>query len=370
MSLQVNTDVPTVQTEHRASTNEVLLLGSETLDSLHLASKPNPKANPEESSNLPFKHFLTMCMDCQDSSGNTPLHCAIKGQNASADIEFFLGFVPPECLATRNADNCTPLDLAFEKKLWEPARVLAEHQLKTGAANPPEFLQSYFFRAVKEQGGVDFLPHLLDLWKCYCPDLDLNFGVDTTGRTPWWYLVNSNDVSVMSRVLQALKKYSIDITSLLTHTETGKTLVEEAVEKNRGLFTMIRKVSGWHHSEADWDTADHDIASTLGSSRALSRVSSCSSLTDLSSFDQSENYAIQLEQDVSFNASVIESQTSHLSSTLTSDSSDEESHQCDLKARKVYHRLKRHRIKGKDSTSSTILQKTDATLSLSESKFV
>jgi len=85
------------------------------------------------------------------------------------------------------------------------SKQLAEHQLKTGAANPPEFLQSYFFRALKEQGGVDFLPHLLDLWKCYCPDLDLNFGVDTTGRTPWWYLVNSNDVSVMSRVLQALK---------------------------------------------------------------------------------------------------------------------------------------------------------------------
>ena len=293
------------------------------------------------------------CMACQDSSGNTPLHCAIdvETQNASTGtIESILALVPPECLVIRNADSCTPLDLAFEKKLWAPARMLAEHQINTAAANSPEFLQGYFFKSVREQGGIDFLPHLVDLWKHYCPDLDLNFGVDTTGRTPWWYLVNSNDVSVMGRALQALKKHSIDVTSLLTHTDARTTLVEEAVEKNRQLFTMIRKVTEGHHSEAEQKTVDQEISSSLGSSRA----SSCSSLL---SFDPSES---QLEQDVSFNPFVRDSRCSNVSSTY---STDEEGYQLQRKASKSVNK-----IKSKERTCSTPHQETDATLSASLSE--
>ena len=298
---------------------------------------------------------LPQCMVCRDSSGNTPLHCAIETQNASADIvKSILGFVPPECLAVRNADNCTPLDLAFEKNFWVPARALAEHQLITGAANSPEFLQGYFFKAMREQGGVDFLPYLLDLRGCYCPEFDLNFGIDTTGHTPWWYLVNSNDVSVMCRTLQALKNHSVDLTRLLTHIGTGAMLVEEAIDKNKGLFTMIRKVTGWHHSEdeADQDTytEDQDIISTLSSTSTLSRSSSCSSL---SSFDQSESHDLQLELEGSLN--VIEGQSLHMSSTSSSDD------QFSSKPRKVSPRTKFPcRIKNKGTTSSTTLQNTKA----------
>ena len=243
---------------------------------------------------------LRDCMVCQDSFGNTPLHCIVEAQNSNIDIilDSILKHAPSvaEGLEIRNRDNLTPLDLAFEKKLWGPARVLAEHQIETGTS--PTFLQEYFFKAMREQGGIDFLPHLLDLWEHYCPLRNLNFGVDTTGRTPWWYLVHSNDVSVMCRTLQALKDHSVDLTSLQTHTETGTTLVEEAVEKNRVLFMAFRKVAAWGYNDTDQDTdqdtVDQDV---LGSSGALSRASSCSTITDPASSDQSESQATQLEPD-------------------------------------------------------------------------
>lgn len=235
------------------------------------------------------------CIACQDSFGNTPLHCIVEAQHSNTDVilESILKHAPAvaEGLEIRNRDNLTPLDLAFEKKLWVPARVLAEHQIETGTSCA--FLQDYFFKAMREQGGVDFLPHLLDICECYCPNHDhgLNFGVDTTGRTPWWYLVNSNDVSVMCRTLQALKDHSVDLTSLQTHTETGTTLVEEAVEKNRVLFMAFRKVAGWGHNDTDQDTADQDISDqdvNSDSGRALSPGSSCSSITDSTYIEWSE----------------------------------------------------------------------------------
>lgn len=269
---------------------------------------------------------LQDCMACKDSFGNTPLHCIVEAQNSNT-IKSVLRHIPAisEGLVIRNKDNSTPLDLAFEKKLWGPAQVLAEHQIK-GETNCA-FLQDYFFKALREQGGVDFLPYLLDLWKDYYPHLDLNFGVDTTGRTPWWYLVNSNDVSVMSRVLQALKNHSIDLTSLRTHIDTETTLIEEAVEKNRVLFVIFRKVIGWCHGDTDLDAADQDIAdqdvkTTSGSSRALSRVSSCSSIiTDATTSDQSESESnIHLQPDMSCNTAVDIQDLSVLPT------SDEESH--------------------------------------------
>ena len=115
---------------------------------------------------------------------------------------------------------------------------------------------------MREQSGVDFLPHLLDLWKCYFPDLDLNFSADANGRTPWWYLVNSNDVSVICQALQTLKDHSIDLMQLLTHTERRTKLVEEAADKNRLLFTTINKVAGWQYSSGGGqDMPDEDDTS-------------------------------------------------------------------------------------------------------------
>ena len=237
---------------------------------------------------------LRDCMACQDSFGNTPLHCIVEAQNGNT-IQSVLGLVPAvaEGLMIMNRDNLTPLDLAFERKLWVPARVLAEHQIKTEKSCA--FLKSYFFKAMREQGGVDFLPHLLDIWEQHYPDLDLNFDTDTTGRTPWWYLVNSNDVSVMCRTLQALRNHSFDLTSLRTHTDSEITLLEEAVEMNRVLFMTSQKVAGWYHSDIDKDAANQNQDTKTGSSKALSRVSSCSSITDPTSSNQSESESNVLE---------------------------------------------------------------------------
>ena len=108
---------------------------------------------------------------------------------------------------------------------------------------------------MKEQGGVDFLPYLLNLQKKYFPDLDLNFSSEAGGRTPWWYLANSNDVSVMCRALQTLKDHSIDPMQLLTHTTRQTKLVEEAAD-NRLLFKAIQMVTGSQHSEPDSEKMD------------------------------------------------------------------------------------------------------------------
>ena len=157
-------------------------------------------------------------------------------------------------------DDLTPLELAFEKKLWLPAHALAEHQIKHETS--PVLLQECFFRAMREQGGVDFLPHLLDLRKRYFPDLNLNFSADTGGRTPWWYLLNSNDPNVMLRALQTLKTHSINPMQLLTHTERQTKLVEEAADKNKLLLATIQMVADQHHSSEDQDAADGDETSS------------------------------------------------------------------------------------------------------------
>lgn len=276
---------------------------------------------------------LPECMIWQDTSGNTPLHCMIEAQNTQ-NVDAILRSVPnvAECLEKRNEDNLTPLDLAFEKKLWVPARVLAEHQLKHEAS--PVLLQEYFFRAMKEQGGVEFLPHLLDLRKRCFPDLNLNFSTDTGGRTPWWYLLNSNDPNVMLRALQTLKNHSINPMQLLTHTERQTKLVEEAADKNKLLLTTIQMVADQHHSsEADQDAADGDESS----SGVLSRASSHSSISTNSFSDQSENMAI------SHNNSSMTYQDRHMSPT--SDSSSEEQKQVDSRLKPTKRRSKLQRAK-------------------------
>ena len=253
------------------------------------------------------------------------LHSLIEAQITNIHIiEYILRFVPPQCLEIKNEDELTPLELAFQKKLWMSARALAEHQIKANAASST-FLQEFFFKAMREQGGVDFLPHLLDLRERYFPNLDLNFSTDTGGRTPWWYLVNSNDISVMVRALQSLKDHSIDLMQLLTHTERQTRLVEEAADKNRLLFTTLHKVSGWHHSSGDQDMADGDEISST-STAALSRTSSCSSV--LSLCDESEAL-IQNEPSMPSKVSVTESRGHFLSSTDSSSNEEQQSLEVD-----------------------------------------
>ena len=270
---------------------------------------------------------LPECMIWQDASGNTPLHCVIEAQNTQ-NVDAILRFVPnlPEGLVLKNEDNLTPLDLAFEKKLWVPARALAERQIKAGAGCV--LLQDYFLRAMKEQGGVEFLPHLLDLRERYFPDLDLNFSADGRGRTPWWYLANSNDVSVMCRALQTMKRHSIDPMQLLTHTERQTRLVEEAADKNRLLLTMIQKVAGWHHSSGDQDTADGDETNS-DVTGVLSRATSCSSLSITSFFSQPESQVL-----IQHELAGISSMTSQGCHMLpTSDSSSKEQKQSGSKSK-------------------------------------
>ena len=173
--------------------------------------------------------------------------------------------------------------------------------------------KEYFFKGMKEQGGVDFLPHLLDLRERYFPDLDLNFSADGRGRTPWWYLANSNHVCVMVTVLQTLKNHSIDLIQLLTHTERQTKLVEEAADKNRVLFTIINKVAGWHHSSGDQDMADEDEI------LSLSRTTSCSSISWLD--EPGNQVSIQQKPCTSYNPPI--SAECHHSSGADQDMADE-----------------------------------------------
>ena len=288
-------------------------------------TKNSTKSSPHVSYTLHSKRFsLVTLLQCVVWEDTSTLHSLIEAQITNIHIiECILRFVPPQCLEFKNEDELTPLELAFQKKLWMSARALAEHQIKANAASSA-FLQEYFFKAMREQGGVDFLPHLLDLRERYFPNLDLNFSADTGGRTPWWYLVNSNDISVMVRALQSLKDHSIDLMQLLTHTERQTRLVEEAADKNRLLFTTLHKVSGWHHSSGDQDMADGDEISS-SSTVALSRTSSCSSV--LSLCDENEAL-IQNESKVS----VTESRGHFLSSTDSS--SNEEQQSLEVNSRK------------------------------------
>ena len=252
------------------NTNNTILLSQDSQVSYSSDSLP------------PVQELLSdVFTDIQDSTGNTALHSVIETQE-DVDVGFVLKSVQSaaECLEVKNEDELTPLNLAFQKKLWAQAHVLAERQIQT--RRDCVLLQEYFFRAMREQGGVDFLPHLLDLQERYFPDLDLNFSTYGRGHTPWWYLANSNDVSVMCRALQTLKNHSVDLMHLLTHTEKQTRLVEEAAEKNRLLFRTIQKVVG---NGVDQDNADGDeMSSHFGES--LSQITSCSSFP---SFDEVEN---------------------------------------------------------------------------------
>ena len=271
-----------------------------------------------------------------DTSEDTPLHHVIEIQNTNIGIiESMLKSVPDaaEWLEVRNKDGLTPLELAFEKKLWEPAHALAEHLINTDADHG--LLQEYFFKAMREQGGVDFLPHLLDLWKHHFPDLDLNFSADTKGRTPWWYLANCNDISVMVRVLQTLKNHSIDLMQLLTHTERQTRLVEEAADKNRLLFTTIQKVVGWgHNSGTDQDTADGDETDSYFT-KVLSPATSCSTL---SFFDEPENQvSIQNEPGIPYKVYAA-SQGRHILPTSDEECKPIDSQEKKRKGRKLVQR--------------------------------
>ena len=209
------------------------------------------------------EHILQQCMSCQDSSGNTPLHCSVDVQirppcsmdvkDANTDtVKFILHFTSHESLLVLNNNNLTALELSFEKKFWSITQMLIERQIKTGASCAAELLQQYVLKAATKDGGAYFLYQLLDLREHFCPDLNLNFGSSESSRTPWWYLVNSTkDVNVMKRVLQALKDHSIEFNSLLTRTEGEGNFVEEAMKKNVTLFKAIQRVAGWEHSEED-----------------------------------------------------------------------------------------------------------------------
>ena len=227
------------------------------------------------------EHVLQQCMSCQDSSGNTPLHCSVDIHNANISIvKFLLRFTSCESLLILNNDNLTPLELSFEKSLWFITQLLIQRQIETGANCAAVLLQKYVLKAVVKEGGAYFISQLLDLRDQYCPDLDLNFGSCESSRTPWWHLVNSTcHVSSMHRVVKALKDHSIDFKSLLTRADGETNLVEEALEKNKALFNMITR---WQPSEEDHIASDKEGLSISGS-EALSLTSSYLSLTTPSS---------------------------------------------------------------------------------------
>ena len=245
------------------------------------------------------ERILQQCMLCQDSSGNTPLHCSVDVQNANNSIvKFLLRFTSCESLLILNNDNLTPLELSFEKSLWFITQLLIQHQIETGAHCAAELLQKYVLKAVVKEGGAYFLSQLLNLRDQYCPDLDLNFGSCESSRTPWWYLVNSTtDVTVMRRVLQALKDHSIEFKSLLTRTDGETNLVDQAMEENKVLFSVIQRVAGWQYSEEDLGSPDKGGCNISGSSETLSQTSSYTTVplarNDQSSSDQD---VTQLEQ--------------------------------------------------------------------------
>ena len=243
------------------------------------------------------ENILQHCMVCQDSSGNTPLHCAIEAKMASTDVmKFLLRFTTHESVLISNNDSLTPLELSFEKKLWSIARMLIECQIKTEASCAAELLQEYIFKTMRSEGGADFLPQLLDLREQYCPHLDLNFSNSSSSRTPWWHLANSHDVSTMSRILQTLRNHSIDFSSLQTRTEHGTKLVEEAEDRNELLFRMIKTFTGQQQCEEYQDTPGIEVSSVSGFSEALSCSASSSSLSKFDHTSDQEMCAAKNKQ--------------------------------------------------------------------------
>ena len=237
---------------------------------------------------------LQHCMVCQDSSGNTPLHCAIEAKNASADVvKFLLRFTTRESVTILNNDSLTPLELSYEMKLWSITQLLIEHQIEAGASCAAKLLQEYFFKVMKE--GNEFLPRLLGLKEHYCPDLDLNFSESRSSRTPWWHLAHFNDASVMGRVLRTLKDHSIEFESLKIRSGYGKNLVEEAKAKaeakNNVLHMMIQTVNEYQHSEELLPLPSAQPAQ-IGSSTSTESSSSTSSskggMTSLEADDSSD----------------------------------------------------------------------------------
>ena len=213
--------------------------------------------------------FLRECMECQDFLGSTPLHCAIEANNASTDvIKFLLRFSTCKSVMIMNNDSLTPLEWSYDKKLWPITKVLIEYHIETGASCAAELLQEYIFKSITEEGGNVFLPWLLEIREHYCPDLNLNFRESRSNRTPWWYLAISNDVNVMTRVVQALKDHSIEFTNLQIRTECGKNLVEEAADNNQYLFTLIQNVTKLQHSEESFEIPEEANARHISSSES------------------------------------------------------------------------------------------------------
>ena len=236
-------------------------------------------------------YVLQQCMLCQDSSGNTPLHCSVDVHNPNTDVvEFLSRFTSSESLLLKNNNNLTPIDISFKMSFWSATQMLIERQIKTGASCA-ELLQQYVLKAAKKEGGANVLSQLLDLRERYCPDLNLNFGSSESSYTPWWYLVNStSDVNAMNRVLEALRDHSIALKSLLTHTDGETNLVEEAMEKNKALFNKIGMVAGLQHNEEEQDVRDQEGLNIYGLPESLPRgACSYSSLTPPSSNEQSSS---------------------------------------------------------------------------------
>ena len=237
------------------------------------------------------KEFLQQFMVCQDLSGNTPLHCAVEARDARTHelVMFLLRFATCESVTILNNDNLTALELSYEKKLWSITQLLIEHQIETGASCAVELLQEYFFKVMTKEGGTDFLSQLLGLREYYCPDLDLNFSGSRSSRTPWWYLANSNDTSVMGRVLRTLKDHSIEFESLKIRSGHGKNLVEEAEAKNKLLHTVIQTVAECQDNEELLLPPNAQPVQTGSSSLSSSSASSSEGgMTSLEADDSSD----------------------------------------------------------------------------------
>ena len=232
------------------------------------------------------REFLQQCMASQDLSGNTPLHCAVEAKTHGL-VMFLLRFATCESVTILNNDGLTALELSCDKKLWPITQLLIEHQIETEVSCAAELLQEYFFKVVKEEGGTDFLPRLLDLRDHYCPDLDLNFTESRSSRTPWWYFAQSNEVSVMGRVLRTLKDHSIEFESLKIRSGNGENLVEVAKAKNSVLHKVIQTVNECQHTE---ELPNAQPAQTGSSSTELSSSASSSEggMTSMEADDSSD----------------------------------------------------------------------------------
>ena len=209
---------------------------------------------------------------CQDKSGNTPLHCAITRTDLEI-VRFLLkNATSTACLQILNNSRMTPLKLAFQIQLTEITALLMSQHIETGLSSPEDLLQTYFLKAMKQQ-RVNFLPMLLNLRKIHHPDFNLNFSLGDSSITPWWYLLNFDDMTAAGKALRALQNYSVSISSLIVDTETKETLDRAAADSHyRCLHALI--------IHTDSDSSEQESVDSLTVNVSYSQ--SGHSLTDLS----------------------------------------------------------------------------------------